>query len=104
MRARAAESAERLVRDASSDAARVREEAEIEASRRRSEVAVDVEAEVELAKQQGREMNEAREYREKVLTEMARRRESAREQIEQIIHGRDHLLSVFERPVPWLMA
>ncbi|MEK7295482.1 MAG: DivIVA domain-containing protein [Actinomycetota bacterium] len=98
MRARAAESAERLVRDASSDAARVREEAEIEASRRRSEVAVDVEAEVELAKQQGREMvNEAREYREKVLTEMARRRESAREQIEQIIHGRDHLLSVFER-------
>ncbi|MFA5774042.1 MAG: DivIVA domain-containing protein [Ilumatobacteraceae bacterium] len=96
MRARAAESAERLVREASSDAARVREEAEIEASRRRSEVAVDVEAEIELAKQQGREMvNEAREYREKVLAEMARRRESAREQIEQIIHGRDHLLSVF---------
>jgi len=98
MRARAAESAERLVREASSDATRVREEAEIEASRRRSEVAIDVEAEIELAKQQGREMvNEAREYREKVLAEMARRRESAREQIEQIIHGRDHLLSVFER-------
>lgn len=98
MRARAAESAERLVREASSDATRVREEAEIEASRRRSDVAVDVEAEIELAKQQGREMvNEAREYREKVLAEMARRRESAREQIEQIIHGRDHLLSVFER-------
>lgn len=98
MRARAAESAERLVREASADASRVREEAEIEASRRRSDVAVDVEAEIELAKQQGREMvNEAREYREKVLAEMARRREFAREQIEQIIHGRDHLLSVFER-------
>jgi DivIVA domain-containing protein len=98
MRARAAESAERLVREASSDATRVREEADIEASRRRSDVAIDVEAEIELAKQQGREMvNEAREYREKVLVEMARRREIAREQIEQIIHGRDHLLSVFER-------
>ncbi|MEO8162220.1 MAG: DivIVA domain-containing protein, partial [Ilumatobacteraceae bacterium] len=98
MRARAAESAERLVREASSDATRIREEAELEASRRRTDVAVDVEAEIELAKQQGREMvNEAREYREKVLAEMARRRESAREQIEQIIHGRDHLLSVFER-------
>lgn len=98
MRVRAAESAERLVREASSDATRLREEAEIEASRRRSDVAVDVEAEIELAKQQGREMvNEAREYREKVLAEMARRRESARKQIEQLIHGRDHLLSVFER-------
>ncbi len=98
MRSRAAESAERLVREASSDATRIREEAEIEASRRRSDVAIDVEAEIELAKQQGREMvNEAREYREKVLAEMARRREIAREQIEQIIHGRDHLLTVFER-------
>lgn len=98
MRARAAESAERLVREASSDATRLREEAEIESSRRRSDVAVDVEAEIELAKQQGRDMvNEARQYREKVLAEMARRRETAREQIEQLVHGRDHLLSVFER-------
>jgi cell division septum initiation protein DivIVA len=98
MRTRAAEAAERLVREAGGDAARIREEAEIESSRHRSDVAVDVEAELELAKQQGREMViEAREYREKVLAEMARRREAARHQIEKLIHGRDRLLGVFER-------
>ncbi len=98
MRTRAAEAAERLVREAGGDAARIRAEAEIESSRHRSDVAVDVEAELELAKQQGREMViEAREYREKVLAEMARRREAARDQIEKLIHGRDRLLGVFER-------
>ena len=51
-----------------------------------------------MAKQQGREMvNEARAYRERVLSELARRRELARQQIEQLIHGRDRLLQAFER-------
>ena len=51
-----------------------------------------------MAKQQGREMvNEARAYRERVLSELARRRELAREQIEQLIHGRDRLMQSFER-------
>ena len=98
MRLRAAETAERLVREASSDAARIRQEAELEAARRRSDAAADVENEIELAKQQGRDMvNEAREYREKVLSELARRRELAREQIEQLIHARDRLVSAFDR-------
>lgn len=96
--ARAAETAERLVREASSDAARIRQEAEIESSRQRNDAAADVEAEIELAKQQGREMvNEAREYREKVLSELARRRELAREQIEHLIHDRDRLVAAFDR-------
>jgi len=98
MRVRAAEAAERLVREANSDAIRVREDADIETSRRRSDAASDVEAELELAKQQGREMvNEAREYREKVLSELARRRELARQQIEQLIHSRDRLVNAFDR-------
>jgi hypothetical protein len=42
-------------------------------------------------------VNEAREYREKVLTELSRRRDAARGQIEQLLHGRDRLLSAFER-------
>src|SRR5213592_1959885 len=51
-----------------------------------------------MAKQQGREIvNEARAYRERVLSELARRRELARQQIEQLIHGRDRLLQAFER-------
>lgn len=96
--ARAAETAERLVREASSDAARIRQEAEIESSRQRNDAVADVEAEIELAKQQGREMvNEAREYREKVLSELARRRELAREQIEHLIHDRDRLVAAFDR-------
>jgi len=98
MRLRAAETAERLVREASSDAARIRQEAEIESARRRSDAVADVENEIELAKQQGRDMvNEAREYREKVLSELARRRELAREQIEQLIHARDRLVVAFDR-------
>ena len=96
--ARAAETAERLVREASSDAARIRQEAEIESARQRNDAVADVEAEIELAKQQGREMvNEAREYREKVLSELARRRELAREQIEHLIHDRDRLVAAFDR-------
>ena len=96
--ARAAETAERLVREASSDAARIRQEAEIESSRQRNDAVADVEAEIELAKQQGREMViEAREYREKVLSELARRRELAREQYEHLIHDRDRLVAAFDR-------
>ncbi len=98
MRLRAAETAERLVREASSDASRIRQEAELESARRRSDAAADVENEIDLAKQQGRDMvNEAREYREKVLSELARRRELAREQIEQLIHARDRLVTAFDR-------
>ena len=51
-----------------------------------------------MAKQQGREMvEEARSYRERVLGELSRRRELARQQIEQLVHGRDRLLQAFER-------
>jgi hypothetical protein len=76
----------------------MRQDAELEAARRQNDAAADVEAEIELAKQQGRDMvNEAREYREKVLSELARRRELARQQIEQLIHNRDRLVSAFDR-------
>jgi cell division septum initiation protein DivIVA len=98
MRDRAAETAERIVREAASEVARMREEAEIEASRRRSDASSDSEAEIELAKQQGREMvNEARAYREKLLAELANRRELARQQIEELIRHRDRLKEAFER-------
>lgn len=98
IRQKAEQSASQLLSEASDEAARVREEAEIEASRRRSDAAADAEAELSMAKQQGREMvNEARAYRERVLSELARRRELAREQIEQLLHGRDRLMQSFER-------
>ncbi|MBU3690097.1 MAG: hypothetical protein B7C54_05330 [Acidimicrobiales bacterium mtb01] len=98
IRARAEETAQRLLRDATEDAARIREEAELEAARRRQDATADAEAEVLMAKQQGRDMvEEARAYRERVLADVARRRELAREQIEDLIHGRDRLVQSFER-------
>jgi len=98
IRERAEESATRLVKDAAEDAARVRESATVEAFRIREDAAGDANSEVEMAKQQGRDMvYEAREYREKVLSELSRRRDAARSQIEQLLHGRDRLMNAFER-------
>lgn len=98
IRERAEESATRLVKDAAEDAARIREAANVEATRIREDAAQDAESEIEMAKQQGRDMvNEARAYREKVLSELSRRRDAARQQIEQLLHGRDRLMNAFER-------
>ena len=98
IRARAEDGSARLLREATDEAQRMREEAEIESARRRQDASADAEAEINMAKQQGRDMvNEARAYRERVLSELARRRELARQQIEQLIHGRDRLLQAFER-------
>jgi len=98
IRQKAEQSAAQMLTEASDEAARLREEAEVEASRRRSDAGADAEVELSMAKQQGREMvNEARAYRERVLSELARRRELAREQIEQLLHGRDRLMQSFER-------
>jgi DivIVA domain-containing protein len=98
IRSRAEETAERLLRESREDAQHLREEAETEASRRRREAEQDAEADLEMAKQQGREMvEEARAYRERVLGELSRRRDLARQQIDQLIHGRDRLVQAFER-------
>ncbi|MDX2380339.1 MAG: DivIVA domain-containing protein [Acidimicrobiia bacterium] len=98
IRNKAEQSGAQLLMEASDEAARVREEADIESARRRADATADAESEIEMAKQQGREMvNEARAYRERVLSELARRRELAREQIEQLVHGRDRLTQAFER-------
>ena len=98
IRDRAEETAGRLMREASDDASRIRQEADLDAQRVRSDAADDARAEIEMARQQGTDMvNEARQYRERVLNELSRRRELAREQIEQFEHGRDRLLSTFEK-------
>lgn len=98
IRGRAEDGAAQLLREASDEARRVREEADLEAARRRTDAAADAEAELSMAKQQGREMvEEARAYRERVLGELARRRDLARQQIEQLVHGRDRLVQAFER-------
>jgi hypothetical protein len=98
LRHRAEETAQRLIRDATDDATRIREEAELEAARVRQDAESDAENEILIAKQQGRDMvDEARAYRERVLADIARRRELAREQIEDLYHGRERLIQAFER-------
>ena len=95
---RAEESAAKILNDANDEVNRLRQEAEVEAARKRHDATSDAEAEVALAKQQGREMvNEARAYRERVLADLERRTKLARQQIEDLVHGRDRLLQVFER-------
>ena len=42
-------------------------------------------------------VEEARAYRERVLGELSRRRDLARQQIDQLVHGRDRLVQAFER-------
>ena len=98
IRDRAEESATRMVKDAAQDAGRIREQAALDAKGIRDDSQSDANSEIELAKQQGRDMvEEARAYREKVLSELLRRRDAAREQIEQLLHGRDRLMNAFER-------
>ena len=98
MRDRAAESAEHIVREASREAARLLEESNLEASRRRTDVSSEAEQEIELAKQQGREMvAEVRAYRERVLADVAKRTEEARRELERLVHERERLLGAFER-------
>ena len=98
IKTRAEEASARLLLDANEEAQRVRAEAEVEAGRRRQDAALSAEDELQMAKQQGRDMvNEARAYRERVLGELSRRRELARQQIEQLIVNRDRLMQSFER-------
>jgi len=98
MRDRAAESAEQVLKDASREAARMLEESTLEASRRRTDVSSEAEQEIELAKQQGREMvAEVRAYRERVLADVAKRTEEARRELERLVHERERLLTAFER-------
>ncbi|MGA1556806.1 MAG: DivIVA domain-containing protein, partial [Ilumatobacteraceae bacterium] len=98
IRSRAEESAAQILGDAHDEANRLRQETELETARRRNDAVADAEAEVALAKQQGREMvNEARAYRERVLADLERRTSIARQQIEDLLGGRDRLLQAFER-------
>jgi DivIVA domain-containing protein len=98
IRVRAEESAARTMREANDEANKVRQEAEVEAARRRHDAGSESEAELALAKQQGREMvTEARAYRERVLSDLERRTKLARQHIEDLRQGRVRLLQVFER-------
>ena len=96
IRARAEEATARTLREAELDAARQRGEAEVEAARRRQEAEDHAEAEIAAAKAEGREMvAEARAVRERIFSDLTRRRDLARQQIEALHLGRRQMMESF---------
>ena len=98
IRAHAADEADRAVRDAEHEARRIREEAMLDVVRQRTDLDSQMEAELELAKQQGRDMvAEARRFREEAVSDATRRRDQIKVQIEHLVYLRDRLVEAFER-------
>ena len=88
---------EQIRLDASDDAARIRAEADTEAAEIRDEAREAGRIEVEEARRLGREsVAEAQVVRERVLTDLARKRKAARVHLEQLRAGRDRLLGAYE--------
>jgi DivIVA domain-containing protein len=97
IRNRAIEAGEHVRAEAQADALRVREDAHLAAQREIDDAQRQAAQIVEDAKQQGRDMlAEAQSVRERVLADLARRRNSGRLQIEQLRTGRDRLLEAFQ--------
>jgi DivIVA domain-containing protein len=97
MRARAAEHLQRVVGDAESEASRIRAAAESEAAHRRHDSKVEARDEVERAKAEGRQLvTEAQAVRERVLGDLARRREVGRRQIDMLKAGQERIVSAFD--------
>lgn len=98
IRAKAEENVTRLLREAQDDAARTRADADIEVARRLNEASEHAAAEIEEAKRQGRELVfEAQALRTKMLEDVARRRKTARAQLEALRAGREELLTALDR-------
>jgi len=93
----AREAAAAMRERADAEVSRQRDEWEHELAQRRSEIAALVDAEIEQAKETGRQMvEEARQYRERVLADVVRRRERAKEQIDLLTSHRDQVALAFE--------
>ncbi len=115
IRAKAEENVARLLREAREESVRLREDAETLVARRTQEAEqataqirdyaetqrANAEAEaaaiIEASKQQGREMvQEAKDVRQRMLDDLANRRQALRQQIEQLQAGRDRLSAAYD--------
>jgi DivIVA domain-containing protein len=95
---RAERNAAELIREASTQAAAMRHEAELDVAKMRADASEQAQAEVDQAREQGREMvAEAQAYRERLMSEITRRRDAARLRIDQLLQGRETMVQVFER-------
>ena len=97
IRSRAESDAERVLSQASEQATEMRSDAMADALRHRERAETAAMAEVEAAKAHGRQLiTDAQALRERVLADLARRRNAGRAQIEQLREGRDRLLGAYE--------
>ncbi|MEJ6510831.1 MAG: DivIVA domain-containing protein [Actinomycetota bacterium] len=115
IRAKAEENVARLLRDSREETIRLREETDALVARRREEaeqIAEEIRenaaaqresaeteavAIIEASKQQGREMVlEAQQVRQRMLDDLARRRQALRQQIEQLQAGRDRISAAYD--------
>jgi DivIVA domain-containing protein len=96
LRSEAESHAASVTLEAAEWAERARVEAEREADRIRAEAAELAANELEIARQEGREVvSEAQASRQKVLADLDRRRRVGRVQLEQLKAGRDRLLDAY---------
>ncbi|MGI9605255.1 MAG: hypothetical protein ACR2P0_03870, partial [Acidimicrobiales bacterium] len=84
---------EQATAEAHGEAARIREQAELDAAGVRDQIAAEKQA---ADAEAGRIVREAELARRQILEDLARRRSSARRQIEQLRAGRERLLSSHE--------
>lgn len=97
IRQKAEDAASQLLRDANEEATRTRSETEQDLARQRAQANTDALAAVDAARNEGRAMvAEARDYREKVLADVNRRRELARQQLSDVEAGRLRLVQAFD--------
>ncbi len=115
IRAKAEENVARLLRDSREETIRLREETDALVARRREEAEqiaeeirenaaaqresaeTEAAAIIEASKQQGREMVlEAQQVRQRMLDDLARRRQALRQQIEQLQAGRDRISAAYD--------
>ena len=93
----AAAAADAVRSSATTEAQKLREDAAAAAETLRSSAQSFVDAEVEAARETGREMiAEAKLVRERMLRDLARKRKDIRQQIEQLRAGRDRLLAAHD--------
>jgi len=96
VRERADAHAAEVLAAAEARAAEIRDANERAAEEQRLHAEQEAERIIEAARQQGREMlDEARAARERVLTDLARRRGLLQAQVEELRQGRDHLLDAY---------
>ena len=95
--ARAGAEAERKINETTEQTTAMRSDAMAEAIRHRERAEAAAVAEVEAAKAHGRQLiTDAQALRERVLADLARRRNAGRAQVEQLRAGRDRLLGAYE--------